>query len=751
VWYLARGSGVPGKCEFKPVIASKAACEDSNEYQMSRSTPGIITPCDVTLADVCQVTTDTCPISRTGAVLLLFWGYGLSIIVWSYCLSYLFSSHTNAQIYSILLTFITGLVLMIVSLILDTAFEDPSIAETNRTLKWFYRILSPGFCLGNGLLTMAFSAIGVTLGGASGTTILVGTYNALDWDNAGRDIFFLFLSVPLFLGLTILFDVIKSYPKIAGVLFQDKVVEDAPFEVDIDVKAEEERVVSGRASDDAIRLEHIRKVYNKAETRACCSGEINKPKVAVRDLSFGVPKGECFGFLGINGAGKTSTMNMLTGNFLPSSGNAWLYGLDIKTQQLEVRAKLGYCPQHDALLDLLTVREHLELFGRIKGVPEKHLSRFVEAVIDEMDLKAFANKLAGRLSGGNKRKLSVGIATIGRPPIVFLDEPSTGMDPVARRYMWEVIERISQQDSQCAVVLTTHSMEECEALCGRIGIMVGGRLRCLGSAQHLKGRYGKGYQFEVKLIAEDSAKVQELATSAGLEPQITLQNVAQACTTLGDPTMAAHIALNDPIGFNIYNALLPTGPGSIPSTQFVAWFKAQERAKTLIKTIGEKWVDAQLVERHDRNLRFQLGSSGGVELADVFSFVEEQQATLGIDDYAISQTSLEQIFNGFAGQQEEETNAVRGMVQQQQQQQPPQQAELVPPTPAPAPGTENVTVPEGLQAGDKFQTTVGGVLVELAVPEGCGPGSLLAIPVPQAAPPVEAPAPEAAQAGGVQP
>ena len=115
---------------------------------------------------------------------------------------------------------------------------------------------------------------------------------------------------------------------------------------------------------------------------------------------------------------------MLTGNFLPSSGDAWLYGLDIKTQQLEVRAKLGYCPQHDALLDLLTVREHLQLFGRIKGVAEKDLSRYVETVIKDMDLTEFANKLAGRLSGGNKRKLSVGIATIGRPPIVFLDEPS---------------------------------------------------------------------------------------------------------------------------------------------------------------------------------------------------------------------------------------------------------------------------------------------------------------------------------------
>lgn len=125
---------------------------------------------------------------------------------------------------------------------------------------------------------------------------------------------------------------------------------------------------------------------------------------------------------------------------------------------MEVRSKLGYCPQHDALLDLLTVREHLELFGRIKGVPEKDLNRFVVSVIDEMDLTNFENKLAGRLSGGNKRKLSVGIATIGRPPIVFLDEPSTGMDPVARRFMWDVIAKISSQDSQCAVVLTTHSV-----------------------------------------------------------------------------------------------------------------------------------------------------------------------------------------------------------------------------------------------------------------------------------------------------
>lgn len=128
---------------------------------------------------------------------------------------------------------------------------------------------------------------------------MIGTYDPLSWNNAGRDIFFLFLSVPLFLGITILLDVVKSYPAIAGILFKDKVVEDPQYEVDEDVQAEEQRVVSGGAADDAIRLKHIRKVYNKGETRGCCSGEQSKPKVAVRDLSFGVPKGQCFGFLGI--------------------------------------------------------------------------------------------------------------------------------------------------------------------------------------------------------------------------------------------------------------------------------------------------------------------------------------------------------------------------------------------------------------------------------------------------------------------
>ena len=116
-----------------------------------------------------------------------------------------------------------------------------------------------------------------------------------------------------------------------------------------------------------------------------------------------------------------------------------------------------------------------------------------------MGLKKFENVCAGQLSGGNKRKLSVAIALIGNPPVVFLDEPSTGMDPEARRFMWNVISQISTLRKKSSIILTTHSMEEAEALSSKIGIMVNGELKCLGSVQHIKNKFGKGYEIEIKI------------------------------------------------------------------------------------------------------------------------------------------------------------------------------------------------------------------------------------------------------------
>merc|ERR1711902_458549 len=147
----------------------------------------------------------------------------------------------------------------------------------------------------------------------------------------------------------------------------------------------------------------------------------------------------------------------------------------------------------------LTAREHLNFYGRIKGLYGDELKSQIDKLIEVLSLGKYANRRAGTYSGGNKRKLSVAIAMIGNPPIVFLDEPSTGMDPMARRSMWQFIRET--MNGRC-VILTTHSMEECEALCHRLCIMTAGQLRCLGTPQHLKSKFGKGYQLDLTLDDE---------------------------------------------------------------------------------------------------------------------------------------------------------------------------------------------------------------------------------------------------------
>merc|ERR1711871_1110969 len=203
----------------------------------------------------------------------------------------------------------------------------------------------------------------------------------------------------------------------------------------------------------------------------------------------------CFGLLGVNGAGKTTTLGMLTGDASPTEGNAWVNGYSIINDMQNVRRGVGFCPQFDALLDDMTGREHLRLFARTKGVPEESVEMVAEQLLQLVNLSMFADKPSGTYSGGNKRKLSLAIALIGNPKLVFLDEPSTGMDPVSRRFMWDVIEATAKERS---VVLTTHSLDECEALCNQVVVMVGGRLKCLGSIQHLKSRFGQGYTVELK-------------------------------------------------------------------------------------------------------------------------------------------------------------------------------------------------------------------------------------------------------------
>jgi ATP-binding cassette subfamily A (ABC1) protein 3 len=145
----------------------------------------------------------------------------------------------------------------------------------------------------------------------------------------------------------------------------------------------------------------------------------------------------------VNGAGKTTTFKSLTSEILPTSGHISVNGHDIIKDFNKVRKMIGYCPQHDAIFDLMTVEQHLEYYARLKGVIKDKRKLLVENAIQQMSLQEHRKKVAGSLSGGNKRKLSVAMAVLGNPPIILLDEPSAGMDPEARRFMWSVVAKIS--------------------------------------------------------------------------------------------------------------------------------------------------------------------------------------------------------------------------------------------------------------------------------------------------------------------
>ncbi|KAF9107334.1 ATP-binding cassette sub- A member 5 [Mortierella sp. AM989] len=224
-------------------------------------------------------------------------------------------------------------------------------------------------------------------------------------------------------------------------------------------------------------------------------------------------KNECFGYLGPNGAGKTTTIKILTGAEGPTSGNGTIEGLPIAPYHENLRSMIGICPQFDVLWPKLTARDHLQLFARIKGVAPNQVNEAVEQMITEMGLTDLGNKRAKTFSGGNKRRLSLAMAIIGCPKVVFLDEPTTGVDVSIRQLIWNSIRKLKR--TSC-VILTTHSMEEADALCDRIGIITNGHIQALGTSQRLKNTYGAGYKVIVKTHNSTDAVTSVLEQTVGV-------------------------------------------------------------------------------------------------------------------------------------------------------------------------------------------------------------------------------------------
>ncbi|OUM56409.1 hypothetical protein PIROE2DRAFT_49513 [Piromyces sp. E2] len=232
-------------------------------------------------------------------------------------------------------------------------------------------------------------------------------------------------------------------------------------------------------------------------------GEIHKSlvtgkfvKTAVIDVNFGVRNHECFGLLGPNGAGKSTTLNTITATLPQITGKICFSGKESHLSSPE-ELSMGYCPQNDILWKELTLREHLELFLRIRGYSSSKAKTYTTQYIRSIGLEEHQNKRADDLSGGTRRKLSLLIAICGYPKQIFLDEPSAGMDPSTRRLVWDTIKK-TKNINDSSIIMTTHSMEEAENLCDRLAILVNGQLSCIGSPDHLKMKFGDSYILELQ-------------------------------------------------------------------------------------------------------------------------------------------------------------------------------------------------------------------------------------------------------------
>ena len=528
--------------------------------------------------------------------------YGPAMVASTYILSFLFSTESGAQNGIILLNFLLGALGSTVILSLRSL---DNVKEIGKIIQYIISLL-PSFCFNFG-----YSMI------LNKYMILMIDYED-NWymlpDNYILKKFILLLGPILYLAgefvvYTLILILIESFSYFSCSVSDAKLgtnIDDSLVLREIDLANQEptqigvtDELGKSNKKEFSVRIKNL----NKSYFNGLCSPRTE----AIRNMSFCVEPGECFGLLGLNGAGKTTTFKCITQELSPSHGKIYINGRDMRNKFSELSSIFGYCPQFDAIFEYMSVYENLEFYGKIKGIKPEYLKQVVMAMIEEMSLGEFTNKIAGRLSGGNKRKLSVAISFLCSPPIVLLDEPSTGMDPEARRFMWSVIHKISTKGKKASVIMTTHSMDEAETLCKRMAIMVNGEFVCLGRAGQIKEKYGYGYEIEVRI---------------------------------------------KPLSEEKFN-------NDIPIRTLLSWIFFVENALKFIKKAENYFENIILTEFIDNNFLFKMKKNQDTKsIGFFFGLFESNKNECYVTEYSIRQTSLEQIFNMFEEKKRKEYNRI---------------------------------------------------------------------------------------------
>jgi len=567
---------------------------------------------------------------------ILYIIYGPATVSVTYILSFLFESESNAQNGIILLNFLLG-ALGSVSILLIRALDN--VKTIGKIIEYIIGLL-PSFCFDFGYCLLL-------------NRIMI--YQAdypkewITWENEEKEMlkhFDLLLSMIIYLsvesvlytGILIIIECLayRSRNVYEGII-ENNTVNDSKVIKEIE-RANDE--LNTKKEEYSVRIKNLMKKYNM--------GCRKKPIIAIKNMNFCVEPGECFGLLGLNGAGKTTTFKCITQELSPDNGRIYINGKDMRNNFNELSSLFGYCPQFDAIFEYLTVYENLKFYSEIKGIKSEYIDRVVYAMIEEMSLGEFIHKRAGRLSGGNKRKLSVAISFLCSPPIVLLDEPSTGMDPEARRFMWSVIHKISTKGKKASVIMTTHSMEEAETLCKRMAIMVNGEFVCMGKAGEIKEKYGYGFEIEVRIKPLSEKNFEKILEKFGISDKnmkIDEKNIEQILTQLNHKNYISELNKGR-FGSKIMRDIHING--SIHIRSLISWIFFVKNALKFIKNAKNYFEIIILTEHIDNNFLFKMKKNNETKsIGFFFGLFENNRERCHVTEYSVHHTSLEQIFYKF--------------------------------------------------------------------------------------------------------
>jgi ATP-binding cassette subfamily A (ABC1) protein 3 len=370
-------------------------------------------------------------------------------------------------------------------------------------------------------------------------------------------------------------------------------------------------------SKDSLRVLHLQKTFGSNH--------------AVNDISFGIPQGQVFGLLGPNGAGKSSTISLIRGDIHPTThinggGDVLIEDISIISKRAAARGNLGVCPQFDAM-DTMTVTEHLYFYARARGVPDPKSS--VDGILQATGLVRFQTRLASKLSGGNKRKLSLGIALMGNPSVLLLDEPSSGMDAAAKRVMWRTLLGVAAPGR--ALLITTHSMEEADKLATRVGIMKR-KMLALGSVSELGEQYGDAWVVQIVLKSAPETTAEEMdAVKAWVQRKIPGVHMDKWGSRGGG---------HGQLRFKVLKA----------ATAATSSASIDHSSATTPEEAGEDKVMGNEVHAVPTNA--STHDVGGIP--GLIQLLESNRDEVGLEYYSVSPTTLDEVFLRVVGEEEEE-------------------------------------------------------------------------------------------------